>query len=138
MEFFTNHALDIKRFKYWTLALHANQSYLGRAVCYLNIYKEKIIDLKPEEYLELLEVIRAYQYALTKLWIPDWWNYTQLGNVTSHLHFHFIPRYKKRRVFEGIEFIDKLWGKNYMPAPERSEDENLNEKIRLAICTVWG
>ncbi len=133
MKFFTNHALDIKSFNYWTLAIHTNQSYLGRVICYLNTYKENISDLKQEEYLELLEIIKAYQNAITKLWNPDWWNYAQLGNTTPHLHFHFIPRYKDIRFFEGEKFIDELWGKNYAPAPERPEDKNLNEKIRLAI-----
>lgn len=133
MEYFTDHSFDIKKFKYWTLILNYDQYYLGRTICYLNTYKENISDLAREEYLELLEIIKAYQTTLTKLWQPDRWNYVQLGNVVPHLHFHFIPRYKDERIFEGTKFIDEQWGKNYTPTKERPKDEILNEKIRLAI-----
>jgi diadenosine tetraphosphate (Ap4A) HIT family hydrolase len=133
MQYFTNHSADIRQFKYWTLMVHPNQSYLGRAICYLNTYKESLVELTQEEYLELLEIIRKYQTALTKLWRPDGWNYAQLGNVVPHLHVHFIPRYKEPRTWEGITFVDERWGKHYAPAPKREEDKPVIEKIRFAI-----
>lgn len=133
MEFFTDHTLDIKKFDYWTLALHVNQSYLGRAICYLNVYKENLVDVDKNEYVELLEIIKMYQAALRALWKPDGWNYVQLGNITPHLHLHCVPRYKEKRIFKGVEFIDEQWGKNYAPAPEKQEDKILNKKIALAI-----
>jgi len=133
VEYFTDHSLDIHKFRFWTLALHSNQSYLGRAVCYLNTYKEQIIDLTPDEQGELFEIMKRYQTALSKLWQPDWWNYAQQGNVVSHLHLHFVPRYNTPRTFEGMTFTDERWGKNYAPAPALPENKELNEKVRLAI-----
>ncbi len=133
MKYFTDDAADIKKFKYWTLMVHPNQSYLGRAICYLNTYKETLVELTQEEYLELLEVIKQYQAALTNLWKPDGWNYAQLGNVVPHLHFHFIPRYREERVWEKLTFTDERWGNHYAPAPTRKEDKKVTEKIRLAI-----
>lgn len=133
MDFFSDHSSDIKVFKHWTLLLHNNQSYLGRTICRLNIYKEKLSDLNEEEYLEFLEIVRQYEKALSFLWQPDLYNYAQLGNVVPHLHFHFIPRYKEKREFEGVDFIDERWGRNYAPAPEKEEDKILNEKIKLTI-----
>ncbi len=133
MDYFADHSADIKKFKYWTLMVHSNQSYLGRAICYLNTYKEMLAELTQEEYLELLEVIKEYQVALTKLWKPNGWNYAQLGNVVPHLHFHFIPRYKEERTWEGLTFTDERWGNHYAPTPTREEDKNALEKIRLAI-----
>lgn len=113
--------------------LHPNQSYLGRAICYLNTYKEMLTELTEEEYIELLHVIRQYQAALTDLWHPDGWNYAQLGNVVPHLHVHFIPRYKSERMWEGAVFTDEHWGNHYAPAPNREENKNVNEKILFAI-----
>ena len=133
MKYFTDHSIDIKKFKHWTLMVHSNQSYLGRAICYLNTYKETLAELTQEEYLELLEIIKLYQAALTRLWKPDGWNYAQLGNVVPHLHVHFIPRYKGERALGGITFTDERWGNHYAPAPTREENKNVNEKIRLAI-----
>lgn len=124
---------DIKRFRYWTLNLHYNQSYLGRTICYLNTYKEKLSELEKEECFELFDIIKIYQRSLTKLWKPDWWNYAQLGNITRHLHVHFIPRYKDKRIFEGAEFIDERWGDNYAPTPKREFNQAINEKIKVKI-----
>ncbi len=133
MKYFTDHSADIKKFKYWTLMVHPNQSYLGRAICYLNAYKETLAELTREEYLELLEIIKQYQAALTGLWKPDGWNYAQLGNVIPHLHVHFIPRYKEERRWKGLAFADEHWGGHYAPASAREEDKKVIEKIRLAI-----
>ncbi|MBI2054664.1 MAG: hypothetical protein HYT39_01020 [Candidatus Sungbacteria bacterium] len=135
-QYFTNKSYDIKKFQHWTLTLHSNQSYLGRCICYLNTYKENIAELTDEEFLEVKKIIKEYQSALTKLWQPDFWNYSQLGNATPHIHFHFVPRYKGKRVFEGTEFIDERWGKNYNPSSSRPEDKKLNEKIRGTIQNV--
>ncbi len=136
MEYFSDHSLDIKRFKYWTLALNHDQYYLGRSICYLNTYKEKISDLTQEEYLELFEIIKKYQDALINLWQTDWWNYAQLGNEVPHIHFNFIPRYKEKRIFENVEFLDEQWGKNYSPQPKQLRDENLNQKIKLVVQEI--
>jgi len=132
-EYFTDKSLDIKEFKFWTLALNSNQSYLGRSICYLHTYKENITELTDEEFLELKAIIKKWQDALTKLWKPDFWNYSQLGNATPHIHFHFVPRYKEKRTFDGAEFVDERWGKNYNPSPARPVDKEFVDKIRLAI-----
>lgn len=113
--------------------LHPNQSYLGRTICYLNSYKETLAELSQDEHLELLDIIKQYQTALTRIWQPDWWNYAQQGNVVPHLHIHFIPRYKDARVWNGVTFTDERWGGDYAPAPAQQEDKDMNEKIRLAI-----
>ena len=133
MDYFSDHRFDIKKYEHWTLVLNYNQSYLGRAICYLNTYKENLTDLTPEELLEFQAIVKAYQSTLTQLWEPDWWNYAQLGNETPHLHFHLIPRYKTPRTFAGEAFVDEHFGKNYVPAPERLMNEEFNKKIVQAI-----
>lgn len=133
MKYFTDHSSDIQKFKHWTLMAHPNQSYLGRAICYLDTYKETLAELTKEEYLELFEIIKQYQTALTKLWQPDGWNYAQLGNVVPHLHIHFIPRYKEKRTWGGMIFTDERWGNHYAPAPKREEDKTMIKKVQSAI-----
>ena len=120
------------------MILHENQSYLGRAICYLNQYKEDMAELSREEYLELLKIIKRYQKVLTKLWQPDWWNYARQGNCEPRLHFHFVPRYQKARAFEEKKFTDRRWGKNYVPALKRKIDKKVNQKIKLAIKAELG
>ena len=91
------------------------------------------------KFLELFDILTVYQKALDAIWKPEGWNYAQLGNVIPHLHFHFIPRYRGKRVFEDVTFIDKRWGKNYAPAPQRRENKELNNKINLQskrLCLI--
>lgn len=126
--------MKIKEYKYWTLFLNYNQSYLGR--CALVLKREPItflMDTTPEEKGELFDAIQEWQKALTELWQPDWWNYAQLGNTTPQLHFHLVPRYKESREFAGEKFVDERWGHNYAPSPKREVDESLNQKIAEAI-----
>ena len=53
------------------------------------------------------------------LFQPDLFNYASLGNEIRHLHIHVVPRYKKQRIFQGIEFIDKKWNYFYKPYKKR-------------------
>lgn len=91
-----------------------NQSYLGRCVIWCK--RDDALDLAdttPEEQMELFIVLRDLREATKKVFQPDWFNYSFLGNETRHLHGHFIPRYAEPKTFISIVFEDKLYGHNY-------------------------
>ncbi len=124
----------IKDYKYWSIFLHQNQGYLGRCIIWCN--REDALDLvdaTPAEQEELFIVLRELGNAVKKAFQPDWLNYAFLGNETKHLHGHFIPRYAKPKIFEGITFEDKLYGHNYKTDYNFSAPADLIEKIRLRI-----
>jgi diadenosine tetraphosphate (Ap4A) HIT family hydrolase len=73
------------------------------------------IELGLEEREEFFHLGLKIKTALHDLFAPDKMNYAALSNVFPKLHVHFIPRYKTKRVFEGLEFVDTRWGKNYAP-----------------------
>jgi len=104
----------IKEYKYWAIYIHENQGYLGRCVVWCK--RDDALDLTDataEEREELFLVLRALNEAATKVFAPDWFNYSFLGNETRHLHGHFIPRYAKPKTFMNVVFEDKLYGHNY-------------------------
>ncbi|MEK7163416.1 MAG: HIT family protein [Patescibacteria group bacterium] len=104
----------IKDYKHWTVYIAQNQSYLGRCVVWCK--RENALDLTEatsEEQEELFIVLNNLKNAVTKVFQPDWFNYSFLGNDTRHLHGHFIPRYTNSKKFMDITFEDKLWGHNY-------------------------
>ncbi len=108
--------LKIKDYTHWSVYLHQNQYYLGRA--YLWAKRGDNIDfmqITSQEQKEFFDIGRAFNKTLSDLFQPDLTNYAMLGNVTNHLHVHIIPRYKSSRVFGGTEFVDERWGKNYAP-----------------------
>jgi len=127
----------IKDYKYWTISIHQNQGYLGRCVVWC---KRKdaldLTDATEEEQKELFLALRDLRNALIKVFQPDWFNYSFLGNETRHLHAHFVPRYAKPKVFEGIIFEDKLWGHNYKTDHSFVTPEPILEKIKLLITNA--
>lgn len=113
--------MDYERFRIqdytrWSVYLHANQYFLGRTYAWAK--REDVVDLMDateDEQKELFIVGRAIKNALAQLFQPDLMNYAALANEARHLHIHFIPRYASPRTFDGIQFIDERWGKNYAP-----------------------
>jgi diadenosine tetraphosphate (Ap4A) HIT family hydrolase len=104
----------IKDYKHWTVYIAQNQSYLGRCVVWCK--RGDALDLTeatPEEQEELFNILNSLKNAVSKVFQPDWFNYSFLGNETRHLHGHFIPRYANPKKFMNITFEDKLRGHNY-------------------------
>jgi diadenosine tetraphosphate (Ap4A) HIT family hydrolase len=114
----------LKEYDYWTLFLHGNQYYLGRAYVWLNRPGEmqRLSSLAPAARDELFgTVLSSYEFAVAQLFGPEHMNYAWLGNDFSahqgHGHMHLIPRYSRVVQFCGREFRDERWGKNYAPSP---------------------
>jgi diadenosine tetraphosphate (Ap4A) HIT family hydrolase len=104
----------VKRYRYWEIYVHENQGYLGRCVIWCKRPDAlDLADATSEEQGELFVVLNSIREAARKVFQPDWFNYSFLGNETRHLHGHFIPRYEKPKKFLGTTFEDKLYGHNY-------------------------
>ena len=104
----------IKNYKHWTVYIHQNQGYLGRCVIWCKRSDAfDLTDATNEEQEELFLVSQELKDVTTKVFAPDWFNYSFLGNETRHLHGHFIPRYAKPKTFMKLIFEDKLYGHNY-------------------------
>ena len=104
----------VKVYTYWEIYTHKNQGYLGRCVVWCK--RDDALDLAdatPDEQLELFLILHDLREATKKIFQPDWFNYSFLGNEMRHLHGHFIPRYAKPKNFMDIAFEDKLYGNNY-------------------------
>lgn len=127
----------IKEYKHWTIYVHHNQGYLGRCVIWCK--RESALDLVDavrEEQEELFLIIRDVRKAEKKIFQPDWFNYSFLGNETKHLHGHFIPRYAKPRTFMGMVFEDKLYGHNYKTDHNFVTSGELLNAVRDALAKV--
>lgn len=109
-------ALKVKDYTYWTLFLHENQCYLGRMYLLAkDAEKKDFLEINTEEREEFFRIGAEIKKTLNHLFLPDKINYAALGNVFERLHVHFVPRYKTKRTFSGVEIIDQRWGKNYAP-----------------------
>ncbi|MDP2703644.1 MAG: HIT family protein [bacterium] len=127
----------VKGYTYWEIYVHENQGYLGRSVVWCK--REDVLDLAdttPEEQAELFLVLRDLREAAKKVFQPDWFNYSFLGNETRHLHGHFIPRYAKPKIFMDIVFEDKLYGHHYKTDHSFQTSIELLGKVRDTLKSV--
>jgi len=128
--------LVLKEGPHWTLYLHQNQYYLGRAYAWLVRpgQMQRLSRLPPEELTSLQALQQLYERALNQLWHPDHMNYAWLGNEfeshKGHGHMHLIPRYIRPVVFGEHTFTDERWGKNYAPYPVQIYSARLMFAIR--------
>ena len=127
----------VKGYKHWEIYVHENQGYLGRCVVWCK--REDALDLAdatPEEQAELFLVLHDLREAIKKVFQPDWFNYSFLGNVTRHLHGHFIPRYAKPKTFMDTVFEDKLYGHNYKTDHSFKTSTELLVKVKDKLKSV--
>ncbi len=127
----------------WTWSLFPNQSYLGRVQLTLRRECEgSLASLSDDEWSDLRSNIKAYEFAIAKLFEPDRFNYVQLGNVWHQVHVHAIPRYERFRNWQGIAFLDRRWGDTPLPElPSPIGDAQtleLADAIRPAITQAYG
>jgi len=106
---FKHQELDfLKEYHHWFLILNHEQGFLGRSILILKRHKTDEMDLTDEEALEKHHVYRQWRDAITRAFHPDKINQAQLGNEEhihkGHLHWHFVPRYRRPIVFAGIAF----------------------------------
>lgn len=85
------------------------QHTVGNIGLVLNTHKEIFSELNENEIVELGKLIKLAQKILTTEFKPDWFNIQQNGNWFHHLHFNIMPRYKDKRVFNGLTFVDKTF-----------------------------
>lgn len=124
-----NENLLIKAYRYWTVLIHPNQCYLGRCMVKLNRHVVDLFDTTHEERNELFLIVTMLRDALREIFKPDLLNYSSAGNLVEHLHLHVIPRYKFKRVYEGAEFTDENWGKNYATSREHEVPGEVMKKM---------
>lgn len=110
----------VKKYRYWTVSLHANQSLLGRCSVSLNRHEEEFDALTVHEEAEMFRVVRQLARAEREAFAASRVNYVVLGNLHPHVHLHVLPRYSGERGFAGTRFEDAKWGKNPYPLAERS------------------
>ncbi len=124
----------IKDYKYWTVFVCQDQTYLGRCVIWCK--REEALDLADtttEEQKELFVILKKLKESTIKAFRPDLFNYSFLGNKTRHLHGHFVPRYSSPREFGGLTFVDKKWGHNYKTNESLFVPQEILETIRLKL-----
>lgn len=81
-----------------------DRDYPGFCRVIWHAHVKEMTDLADAERGHLMRVVFAVEAALRQALSPDKINLASLGNVTPHLHWHVIPRYR-----EDPNFPDPIW-----------------------------
>ena len=76
-----------------------DSDYPGSCRVILERHVKEMTELAPDERARLMDAVFATEAALKTLLRPDKINLASLGNMTPHLHWHVIPRYRDDRHF---------------------------------------
>ena len=66
----------------------------------------EMTDLKANDRMELMQVVFTVELAIRTCYKPDKINLASLGNLTPHIHWHIIPRFKNDNHYPG-----SIWSK---------------------------
>jgi diadenosine tetraphosphate (Ap4A) HIT family hydrolase len=90
--------------------------YPGFCRVILNRHAREMTDLAQAERERLMAVVFAVEAHLRQAMQPDKMNLASLGNMTPHLHWHVIPRFRDDRHFPG-----SVWAAPRHDAPAPAE-----------------
>ena len=83
--------------------------YPGFCRVILERHATEMTDLTPEERAGLMAVVFAVESTVRETMQPDKMNIASLGNMTPHVHWHVVPRFR-----DDSHFPPPIWA-----APQR-------------------
>ena len=93
--------------------------YPGFCRVILKRHAREVTDLDEAERDGLMAVVYAVEAAIRETMRPDKMNLASLGNMTPHVHWHLVPRFRDDR-----HFPTPIWGavqREAVVPPERGQ-----------------
>lgn len=87
---------------------------------------KEMTDLSAADQLLCMQVVFATEQAIRDVMQPEKVNLASFGNMTPHVHWHVIPRYK-----DDTHFPDSVWA-----APKREADTALLSARRAQLSAL--
>jgi diadenosine tetraphosphate (Ap4A) HIT family hydrolase len=100
-----------------------DHSYPGYCRVESIAHVKEMTDLSDSRRHEFMRIVFMVEEALRSHLVPEKINLATLGNITPHLHWHIIPRYKLDN-----HFPESIWSN-----PKRSEKKELIESESLIL-----
>jgi diadenosine tetraphosphate (Ap4A) HIT family hydrolase len=110
-----------------------DRDYPGYCRIIVNQHLREMTDLSQKERIQLMTVIFAVETAIRTLYQPDKINLASLGNMTPHVHWHLIPRWRDDR-----HFPNPVWATPQRldsPCRRRVAGRQLGDQIITALRT---
>lgn len=107
--------------------------YPGFCRVIVNRHVKEMTDLMPNERTTLMTVVFAVEQAVREVMQADKINLASLGNITPHLHWHVIPRFRKDK-----HFPNPIWGPSKRETPACDLDKQTAFRLKTLIQKILG
>jgi diadenosine tetraphosphate (Ap4A) HIT family hydrolase len=104
-------ATCIHEWQHWVILLRAAQPTLGSCILAAKGDATEFSAIGADAFAELGQCIAITEAMLGGAVQYDKINYLMLMMVDPHVHFHVIPRFAEKRLWNGIDFVDAGWPK---------------------------
>ena len=107
--------------------------YPGFCRVILNKHVKEMTELNATERDRLMSVVFAVEQAVRDIIQPEKINLASLGNMTPHIHWHIIPRFKQDKTFPN-----PIWAPSRRETAAYHLDANTARRLKQAIQTLLG
>ena len=112
----------------------ADPDYPGFCRVILNRHEREMTDLPENEQQELMRIVLAVEATVRRVLNPYKINLASLGNMTPHVHWHIIPRWREDRCFPN-----PIWGqaqRNEASLPASIDLDRLNAELTNVLAST--
>jgi diadenosine tetraphosphate (Ap4A) HIT family hydrolase len=106
--------------------------YYGYCRVIWNAHVAEMTDLTDADRAHCMRVVLAAESVLRELLAPDKVNLASLGNVTPHLHWHVIPRFR-----DDAHFPQSIWGPRQREG-RKTEQADLPDRLAQKLAARLG
>jgi len=117
---------------HWVVLLRPVQCTLGALILCSTTYERALPSLPSAAFIDLKDVCRRLEYALSESFGHEKINYLMLMMVDPEVHFHVVPRYSSEQVFAGYHFPDTGWP----GPPDIAAGVATDDALAAALITV--
>ena len=107
--------------------------YPGFVRVILKRHAREMADLSREEREALMAVVFAVEAAVRETMQPDKMNLASLGNMTPHVHWHVVPRFRDDRHFPNPIWAAPQRGRASAHADREGRASSLAAVIRARL-----
>jgi diadenosine tetraphosphate (Ap4A) HIT family hydrolase len=115
------------------VVLIADANYPGYCRVVWQAHVAEMSDLPANDRRHVMAVVDAVEVALRQCLRPDKINLASFGNMTPHLHWHVIPRWR-----DDPHFPQPIWGSVQRSASAVRTSVDLIQLARLISAGVSG
>ncbi len=131
-----NYPYLIHEFKHSYFLLGEHQYYKGYSVLVAKDHYREMTDMPADVQVEFFQEMMITSKIVEKHYGPDKMNMCSLGNVVSHIHWHFFPRYHSDTDFKNPPWLQMHLFDSAKISPDAASSEIAEIKKTMKVLGV--